>query len=222
MPGPFVLSAARAAAVERAMRAAAAAPSWRYPWRDLDADLRQRGRASFPCVGYGSLVNAASASRTLGTASQVLVVAFGVRRLFNYEMPDGASQYGPPVERRARAALNVRATGRHGDMVNGVLFDVALEDVPAFREREIGYDLVPVACLKWNRPDGEPFLAYILSCPDEERAGAVRTRADIEPHRAYYAACRDGAASCGDEFLHVWLATTFLADGITPMTEWER
>lgn len=211
----YKLPPERVAAVDAAMRQAAAQRSHVYPWSTLET-------STISCIGYGSLVNSASAARTLGPGIHPPVIAFGVRRLFNYEIDERASRYGPPSEPAARAALNVVVTGRSTDMVNGVQFDVTPDGVPALRERERGYDLVPVACLPWDRRDAAAFVAYVLRCPEEARAGKVRVNPNIEPHYAYYRLCREGAASHGDDFLRFWLATTYLADGTTPVTEWEQ
>jgi hypothetical protein len=198
------------------MRDAAASSSYPYPWTALDADLRSTGRQSFPCLAYGSLINAASAARTLSTPAAGLALAFGVRRLFNYEMIPGSSAYGPPSTPAARTALNVIATGVETDVVNGALFEIQLRDIEAFRQRETAYDLIRVACLDWEQRDGPPFIAFILHCP-----AAPADPTALEPHHAYYQACRDGAASRGADFLRTWLATTYLADGRTPVLEWE-
>ena len=214
-----MLAEVNAPEVRRVMQRAAGEPSYTYPWPELE----QEDRASFPCVGYGSLVNAASARRTLGGSLKGLVIAFGVRRLFNLPMSaDALKRYSSPATPTANAALNVLPTHRFEDVVNGALFDVMREDIPAFREREIGYDLVPVACVDWSRRTGAPFVAYVLAHPGPANAGAERTVSAIAPHAGYYQLCREGAASMGEEFLEFWSESTFLADGTTSIDEWER
>jgi DNA-binding transcriptional LysR family regulator len=99
--------------------------------------------------------------------------------------------------------------------VNNVLH-VSLEDLPALRQREDGYDLHPVACSDWAEPHGDAGLAWILVAPDPPGD------APLEPHRRYYGVCRAGAAGMGPAFLAAWLRTTYLADGVTPVEDWER
>jgi len=70
-----------------------------------------------------------------------------------------------------------------------------------------------VACMDWTDRIN-PFPAYILQC---ER----RTDTNLHPHQAYYEICRQGAAQLGQEFLSLWLNTTFLGDGKTSVKEWE-
>jgi hypothetical protein len=135
-------------------------------------------------------------------------------------MPDHTDRYEPP-EGNNRAALNVRATGSIDDMVNGILIEIVIDEVEAVRGREVGYDLVPVATINWNKPEDLPFIAYILRCPDEPYGGRHFTSESIAPHKHYYQICRSGAREFGKDFLSLWLSTTYLADGKTPVSDWE-
>ena len=195
-----------------------------YPWRSLEKDLRQRSN-KLPLVVYGSLVSSKSSSETIQdkeSTRRYPVVVFGFKRIFNYEMPLDGGRYGPPNSAHSRAALNVMPTGNIQDVVNGVLLDISLRDISPTRRRELGYDLVPVVGLKWRGAEGGPFLAYILSCPNEMREGRNRTSSQIEPHREYYKVCRKGASNLGKDFLNLWLATTYLSDGISTVGIWEK
>ncbi len=137
-------------------------------------------------------------------------------------MPADGGAYGPPVSPSARAALNVRPSGTIDDLLNGVLLEMPLAEIAQLCAREVGYDLEPIPCMLWDRvAAGQPFLAYVLQCPDEPRASLKRTNAALEPHRGYYRVCRDGALEFGDDFLRLWLSTTYLADQVTPVADWE-
>jgi hypothetical protein len=193
-------------------------PTYVYPWAGLEERLREEGKTSVSIVAYGSLVNASSAARTLRDSAPELrrrVIAFGVRRVFNYLMPSSAGSYGTPRIPQAIGALNVKITADVHDALNGLVIRTGIRDIAALRERELGYDLVPVACLWWEDLMKAPFFAYIL------RAGNEYTSDKIEPHREYYDLCRTGASQWGDEFLEFWLSTTYLADGMTPVAAWE-
>lgn len=218
------LSAAQTGAVLRMMPGAAKETKYRYPWDGLEEEMEANCLTEMTMVGYGSLANSESARRTLsegvlGTFQPA--IAFGVRRLFNYEMPADVDRYAPAIHPLARAALNASPTGKIDDIVNGIVMKLSVTEIPAMREREVGYDLVPVACLEWNDLERPPFLAYILCCFDEPREGKCHTNDKIEPHRGYYSVCRKGASEFGEEFLRLWLTTTYLADGVTPVAEWE-
>ncbi len=146
----MTLPAAAVAALQRALDELRSQPAYVYPWAGLTGGVR--------LVGYGSLLNAASAARTLAPGgARRPVLAFGARRLFDCEMSAGALQrYGAGADSRGGAALNVRITSVIGDA------------------------------------------------------------------EAYYLLCREGAASVSESFLRFFLASTFLADGLTPVAEWER
>lgn len=215
------VSAAQSDAVSRMMDAANQAARYPYPWDTLEGDLANQEPSRLVLLAYGSLTNRASAGHTLRNVTGVPAVAFGVRRIFNYLIPKSNTRYGRPANPEERAALNVVPTGRAEDMVNGVVIAVSPPDLTALKAREVGYDLIPVACVRWHEREEPPFLGHILHCPDEPRVGKVRTAADIMPNRGYYRVCREGAAEIGASFLDFWLATTYLADGTTLVRQWD-
>ncbi len=197
---------------------------FRYPWDGLEQTLGERAHTALPIVGYGSMLNRESAALTLGDrslGSSQPVVAFGARRIFDYEIPEDVDRYASATHPSARAALNVLSTGELDDVVNGILIHVVVDDIPALKGREIGYDLVPAACLEWNAQQRPPFMAYVLSYPREPGDGERHANNWITPNHDYYLKCRSGAQSLGEGFLKLWLATTYLADGVTPVAQWE-
>jgi len=215
------LTQTQLAAISEKMGAAQESPIHVYPWDSLEEGLRQKGRDGLLVLAYGSLVNRASAAHTLTQTAGTPAIGFGIRRVFNYIVPEHNPRYGPPPDSVTRAALNVVPTGRIGDVVNGVLLEVPLDEIGAFRSREVGYDLVSVPCIPWHDRNAPPFLAHTLHCPDEPRGGVVRTAQGINPHPEYYRVCREGAEELGESFLETWLATSFLADLSTPVRLWE-
>ncbi len=218
------LSEAQMEAVSQMMVDATKETRYEYPWEGLEEKMEANCITEMRFVGYGSLLNSASAGRTLREESLRTfqpVIAFGARRLFNYEMPADVVRYEPAIHPLARAALNVLPTGKMEDIANGIVMKLTVTEIPAIRGREVGYDLVPVACLEWNDLERPPFLAYILCCFDEPREGKCHMNDKLEPHQGYYSVCRKGASEFGEEFLRLWLTTTYLADGVTPVAEWE-
>jgi len=202
-----------------------------YEWKGedsnevaLEKDLKQMPRSILPFVGYGSLLNSASASDTFKDEilrSRRPIIVFGARRVFNYSMGLEVGRYGKPERDIDTAALNIRLTGSVEDTLNAVLLELPLSEIQALREREIGYDLEPVVCIDWNRLEKRFFIAYSLLCPDEPRLGKKRTDDSLMPHRNYYQVCKKGAKEFGESFLQYWLSTTYLSDGITPVSEWD-
>ena len=193
-----------------------------YPWDNLENDLIRKNHDSISLVGYGSLINRASASLTTRVKERKKVIAFGIRRIFNYIIPSNTKRYGDIVDKRACAALNIKITGRYNDIINALLFEVPVSDIAALRDREKAYDLINVPCLYWDELEAPPFPAFILYCPYDSFDGQVKTSPDIVPHLGYYNVCRDGAMELGEEFLDCWLNTTYLADGKTSVKIWEQ
>lgn len=191
-----------------------------YPWEHLERDLAGSGRPSLPMVGYGSLVNLQSAARTLreeALTASFPVVVFGARRVFDYEIGPHVKRYRPGMG-TARAGLNAYVTREPCDVLNGLLYPIFPADVAQLRRREVDYDLVPAPYLAWeHRTESEPRVAYILHRPRRPGQGSR----DMTPHLDYYRICRDGARQVGAEFLALWLRSTYLADGVTPVGEWE-
>ncbi len=207
-------------AVALTMKRAAEMKDYDYPWDGLEADLSELHGGSLKLLGYGSLINRESAARTLTSDVLTPTVAIGARRIFNYE--SNRPSLAPSTDPRARAVLNVVVTRQREDLVNGMLIEVPLEDIKPLRDREIRYDLKPVACVDWNRRDEPPFVGYILECSgDGQPHGKQVIRGDIEPNHRYYRLCRDGVTAVDEEFLQLWLDTTYLADGKTPVRDWE-
>lgn len=204
--------------VRPAISAAAASPPHRFPWCDLEREVVARGEPGLTVVGYGSLMNRASAHRTLAAADAeyMPVIAFRVRRVFDYLMPPSVlARYPTPANPTALAALNAYSDADDASVITGVTCRVPLAALPAFREREVGYDLVPVAVIPYLDLEGEPRPAYFLSCPPEPFDGTRRTDPSLAPHPGYAELCWEGARGVSDEFAALFLATCYLGDRTT-------
>lgn len=206
-----------------ALLAARADERLAYPWPGLEERLAAQAAPVLHLVGYGSLLEPDSARRTvLDTPDDghPPVLAWGARRLFDYEMSDaGRERYGAAAEGRERAALDVRWTGRAADGFNGRLLDVAVDHLEALRRREVGYDLAPVVWQPWDEPDAAPAVAFALCASRRPVGGRVRVRDDVLPCPPYLEICRRGARRVSPAFEQVLLDTTFLADGTTPLRD---
>lgn len=209
--------------LSRRVRELAGEPALEHPWKGLEAVLAADGIDRLRLIGYGSLVNAKSASVTV--AEQVArdakpAMAFGARRVFDYRMDEENSRYLRPEEPDALALLNVHLTGDPDDCLNGVVIETPLGDLPALREREADYSLARIAFRFW---EGEEIhSAWILTCAEGSRGGPSRLQSNLTPNLDYYRVCRDGAASFGPAFLDAWLDTTYLGDATTTVRDWER
>jgi hypothetical protein len=200
------------------MREAQQKPTYQYPWQSLEEDLQTRGLTTIRIVAYGSLMNPLSARKALPleSATGQPAISFGVRRVFNYERRPKLAIASP-----ANAVLNILLTNEISDVVNGIVLEIPLKGISAMRDREVNYDLVPVACIKWNDTKEPPFIAYVFSCPDR-RNGKILTKDTLTPHPGYYSRTREAAAQISESFLQLWLVTTYLADRVTAVAEWEK
>lgn len=166
-------------------------------------------------IGYGSLMNSLSATKTLAKKSNgdhQPVTVHGVKRVFNYEMPERfKTAWKVPNGAKESAALNAFVTGDECDVINGVLVTVDIDEISGLRLREEDYDLVRVQFAAWGTKSGSDGTAYILSAPSTSKY----VRSDIEPVPEYLELCRDGAFSFSKQFGTFFEQTTFLANGQT-------
>jgi hypothetical protein len=202
------------------------AKSFIYPWPDLEEAVAKAPGHTLLLVGYGSLMNRDSAARTIKgnpIPGNPPVLALGARRVFNYLIPQRRlKSYGKVCDKRERAALNVDYTRSPSHALNGRLLAVKVSDLAALREREFGYDLRPVPCVRWGNWDAAPFVAYVLVAPAGVPAGKKVIDNNALPNPAYARLCRAGARAVSEDFLRLYLHTTYLADRKTTLAEWER
>jgi hypothetical protein len=194
---------------------------WAYPWTDLEQHL---GDNSLYLIGYGSLMNRASAFRTLGDYEElnpISGVAFGGYRVYEYFMSDAVvNRYGIKIDPNERAALNVRKTSSLASYFNGVLLTISRDSVEPLREREKNYDLFAMPFLPWGTDEFFEGTAYCLVA-NQNSVGTIRSH--LMPHPGYHEVCLSGAKSQTDStaFHDMFLSTTSLWDG-TKLSDWRR
>ena len=197
-----------------------------YPWNGLEEAVAKMPEGKLLLVGYGSLLNRDSAARTIRDTpaeGHPPGLALGARRVFNYVIPQARlKSYGGNFPLRERAALNVDYTRSAADALNGRLLAVAPADIAALREREFGYDLRPVICIRWGDWEAAPFTAYVLVAAKGTRDGQQVIDDNALPHPVYAGLCRAGAHAVSEAFLRLYLETTFLADRKTSLAAWEK
>lgn len=173
--------------------------------------------------GYGSLVNAKDAARTLGRVPEPIYPAtlkgwvreWGVvidnTEAFNrcIRLTDGRPAPGHI------AVLNVRraAAGEKPTHPNGVLFEVTEADLKMIDERETHYARVDVTQYVVNKPTGRIYVytgneAFLIGGMDVRRKGRIVIPGD------YHEVVRQGFASLGQAMLDEYLSST-LPSGLT-------
>ena len=197
---------------------------WKYPWPELDQAVKSMPGGKLRLVGYGSLLNRESAARTIKDtplSGHPPVLALGAKRVFDYIIPEARLNIYGRSEARERGALNVHFTASSSDALNGRLLLISIDDLAALREREFGYDLCPVSCLRWLDWQSAPFTGYVLSATQTHLDGRRILDDQVLPNPAYARVCREGARAVSEAFLRLYLRTTFLADGRTTLEQWE-
>lgn len=205
-----------------------------FPFFQYPNDGHQEVVDHFPSgkvliFGYGSLMNKVSAARSMkaeAVESMEPAIAFGVKRLFNYKVTD-PSRWGIEQHRKERAMLNIAQTLNIGYMANGVVLEVDAEDLAKLVSRETGYDLVPILVASWNdalnqNPEIEVRVAYTFVAVNELRKNTAYTSTEYYPVLGYLHAVQEASQAYGREFAAFWNATTYLADGTTPIEGWDE
>lgn len=179
--------------------------------------------------GYGSLINKASAGRSVkpeAVSSMRPVVAFGVKRVFNYKASK-TDHWGSDQHPKEKAMLNLIPSLNYASIVNGVVMDVDEEDLARLVQRETGYDLVPVLIASWTdvmnqNASLEVQVAYTFVSAAELRDHRIYTSTQFYPVRGYLNAIQEGNLEYGKEFSSLWDRSTYLADGTTTIEKWDK
>lgn len=204
-------------------------PFFQYPNDEHQAIVNHFPSGKVLLFGYGSLMNKVSAARSMkaeAVESMEPAIAFGVKRLFNYKVTD-PSRWGEGQNRKERAMLNIAQTLNIGSMANGVILEVDAEDLTKLVSRETGYDLVPILVTSWNdvvnqNPEIEVRIAYTFVAVNELRNNTAYTSTEYYPVLGYLHAVQEASQTYGPEFAAFWNATTFLANGTTPIEGWDE
>jgi hypothetical protein len=203
-------------------------PSLEYPNHGADQILKKYPDKKVLLFGYGSLINADSAARSVSpeaVQSMRPVIAFGFKRIFNYKAGN-VSRWGANLPQNEKAMLNIEPTTTYNPIINGIVMEVSPSDLAQLIERETGYDLAPALVADWNEvisenPNVSIQVAYTFLVPDELRQGVDYTQTRYYPVLGYMHAVQEGSAVFGTKFLDYWNATTYLSDGTTSITKWD-
>lgn len=189
-------------------------PSFTYP-ANADEVMQTSQDDKILIFAYGSLINLESAKRSISEESldsAKLVVAYHLVRVFDYSKNSDGKDL---------AMLNVHPTANPSDIVNGVLYSINKKDLENLIYRENGYDLIPVIVEPWpQNPKGHFAIAYTFSAPKEPRGGKIYTYNNMQPNTKYLSTVENGVKNYGSDFLNLWMETTYLSDGKTPIKHW--
>lgn len=204
-------------------------PALKYPNKDYTDVLERFPQDKILVFGYGSLMNKQSAARSIkqdAIDSMHPAIAFGVKRIFNYQATK-TDHWGSNQDAKEKAMLNLTSSFDQSSMANGLLMQVDKQDLMNLIKRETGYDLVPILVVSWNdvinrNPNLEVQIAYTFVAVEELREHIDYTSTEFYPVRGYLKAVQEGAAAYGEDFYKFWNTTTFLADGTTTVERWDK
>lgn len=203
-------------------------PFLQYPNEKHELILAKFPNGKVPIFGYGSLMNKFSAGRSVkpeAVDSMSPVLAFGVKRVFNYN-PTKTDHWGE-LQPKEKSMLNLVPSLNLTSMINGIVMEVDEEDFSNLVMREKGYDLIPILVVSWEdtlnqEQNIKVQVAYTFVAANELRGNVVYTSTEYYPLRSYMHAVQQGALEYGEKFYHLWNKTTYLADGTTSVENWDE
>src|SRR5262249_27873324 len=148
-------------------------PHFSFPNQNYHSLLEFYPESKILLFGYGSLINKESAKRNVkpqAVESMQPAVAFGVKRVFNYQAKK-TDHWGNNQNRKEKAMLNLIPAWDLKSSVNGVMMEIDAEDLASLITREKGYDLVPILTASWEdliaeNPKIEIKVAYTFVAPN--------------------------------------------------------
>ena len=155
-------------------------------------------------IGYGSLLDHNSLSKTIADRKFIPVIIKKYQRIFNLKDEDDSD---PDV-------LNAIPSPTH--YFNAVMFYVNNEELIKLKRREEDYNLVEADVYDFNNKNkkiGRAFLSI------DEVVGLDKQ--NKKPDRDYFIACREAAYRVSPEFGKIWDKTTYTAGG-KKITSWLR
>ena len=196
--------------------------------KDLQQIYQHANSNTIPFFAYSSMIakdaGAVKAISPQAAATQLPALAFGLQRTFNREMPAATVEGGWGALMRPNDLAILNVFKKEDAVLNGVLFQLPLEDLLILSKREVGYNLVPVLTMYWNDALDEQkqpkiFLAYTFQAPNHTGEGVRYTNSNINPVPGYFNSLQKGLKPVGEDFTAMWWATTYLADQKTLVDE---
>lgn len=199
-----------------------------YPISEEDLRGLYGEQTTVTFFAYSSMIDknagAVKAISTEGAATQTPAVAFGIQRTFNRQLPATTVEGGYGALKRPNDVAILNSFEKEDAVINGVTFQLSLEDLMILTKREMGYGLIPVLAMKWEdavtgQEEPEIFLAYTFLAPDMTINADAYTSEHVNPIPGYVKYLQTGLDAQGSDFKAMWWATTFLADKKTSLKE---
>ena len=181
-------------------------------WDDFRA-LYTSSDQSLPFIGYGSLLNRRDVKRTLPRDREFTsVIVFGTKREFKYKIDFKEGEPCPNPDEIAAVGLDLDYNPHH--YFNGVVFDLARDEVDLIAKREEHYRLMKLPYIEISSKTPEIKEAYALIYPQNDGI-------ELRPYLNYLFLIVSGMKN-EIGLTQFFCETTFLADGTTSVAEWIR
>lgn len=191
---------------------------------DLQQVYQNAGSDKVLFFAYSSMIDnesgAVKAISPAAASTQNLAVAFGIQRVFNRKMNAETVQGGWGALARPNDLAILNVFKRKDAVLNGVTFELPIEDLLILTKREVGYDLVPVLVMSWENAldenaSPEIKLAYTFMAPSNRQNEFTSQR--VNPIPPYFNMLQKGLTKAGADFKAMWWSNTFLANARVPV-----
>lgn len=194
-------------------------------WDEFEKSFKNDNSNEFYLFGFGSLMNNCC---NYNQSNNIASVLYGMKRVYAVQHPKPqTSPIGLPNLQHPKEELRLDTvlTNDINDITNGVLlkFEIGSPDYEHMKFRERSYSIVKIKVVDYKSLlNGEPkyITAYVLSA----NASLVDVDITLRPHVIYHELVLDGANDVEKRgntgFLELFMQTTFLPDGKTPVKKW--
>lgn len=199
-----------------------------YPISEEDLKSVYADKKTLPFFAYSSMIDqeagAVKAISQEAAATQELAIAFGIQRTFNRQMEAATVEKGWGALARPNDLAILNIFEKKDAVLNGVLFQLPIEDLLILTKREVGYQLIPVLAMRWEDAttgNSSPviFVAYTFLAPEVTIEGTAYTSFHVNPIPGYFNYLQNGLNLHGEDYKAMWWATTYLADQKTLVRE---
>lgn len=150
--------------------------------------------------GFGSLLSEQSLLGTVPSAVNIIPCKlYGFIRIFNAKSSRYCNSSG-----KYAAALNIEKS-EYNQYLNGICFEMSLEELSFLKQREQGYEIIKVSLIDYKNNE---FSAFTFRYPHFE--ADYDFLENSKPQQDYLNLCLSGAESFGEYFFEEFLETTFI------------
>lgn len=155
---------------------------------------------------YGSLINEKSLKKTVPSVTNIRpTIIYGFLRIFNLK---STSRFDNEIGKFS-CILNVEKAEEGLPSINGICFDMPIEEFEKLLEREKAYELVQVEAIDYNNKNNR-CRAFMFRAKHYD---TYPYQYESEKQEEYLQICIEGCKNFGDDFYEKFCKTTFIEEG---------